>query len=94
VSGLRDIEEAIEQPPAGGRAEVRGQAILRHCKESDRYSVEWQQIVDHEQHRVLDLNDPFGRDAVWKSVGQIPRRFGNDQFRRLLASRRQLWPER
>jgi proteasome accessory factor A len=94
VSGLRDIEEAIEQPPAGGRAEVRGKAIRRHCHESDRYSVEWQQIVDHEQPRVLDLNDPFGRDAIWKPVEQIPRRYGNDQFRRLLASRRQLWPER
>ena len=77
VSGLRDVEEAMKQPPAGGRAHERGQAILSHCREQKRYSVGWQYIVDHKVRRVFDLSDPFGRNAAWKPLEGVRRfRFG------------------
>jgi proteasome accessory factor A len=88
LSGLRDIEEAMSQPPSGGRARERGQAILRHCQEPKRYSVGWQQIVDHQLDRVLDLSDPFGRNPTWKPLESVRKESRDAQLRRILRARR------
>jgi hypothetical protein len=75
LQGLGDVEEAVHQPPAGGRAHERGQAVLRHCGDRQRYTAAWQAIFDHQLGRTFDLGDPFGRNASWvtrTSAGRPP----------------------
>ncbi len=85
LSKIQDVERAVNQPPAGGRAHERGRAILRYCQESDRYSVGWQHIVDHRLNRVLDLSDPFGRNSTWKSLEGVRKESRDARARRILG---------
>jgi hypothetical protein len=87
LSGLRDVGEAMQQPPAGGRAHVRGQAILSCCGDPKRYSAGWQQIFDHQLGRVLDLSDPFGRDSTWKPFEDARRASREARSRRTHGER-------
>jgi hypothetical protein len=65
VAGVDGIEAAVAQPPAMGRARVRGDAIRRLAAERHRYSAGWDGIWDHETPRRLDLSDPFCEAEVW-----------------------------
>ncbi len=70
IPGRLDVEEAMHTPPDQGRARVRGQEIRRlHSEakgETGRYHCNWSSIVDEKSRRMLDLSDPFGRNAEWQ----------------------------
>jgi proteasome accessory factor A len=83
LEGLGDVEAAIHQPPARGRAHERGQAVLRHCADAKRYTAAWQAIVDHELGRVFDLGDPFGRNPSWTTHTGMRRAAQREQLRRI-----------
>jgi proteasome accessory factor A len=87
LEGLGDVEEAIHQPPARGRARERGQAVLRHCKEPKRYTAAWQAIVDHQLGRVFDLGDPFGRNPSWTTHANMRGASRREQLRRATQRR-------
>ena len=65
------LEEAMEEPPAGARAEVRGRAIRELHPERERYSCSWDEIQDDFEGRFLDLGDPFATTAQWRDRPQI-----------------------
>ncbi len=67
VSGVDNIEQALAEPPASGRARVRGQVIQRlagtaHCV------CDWQHIVNFQEGRILDLSDPFIGEESWRPL--------------------------
>jgi hypothetical protein len=65
VPGVDNIEEAMENPPAKGRAKIRGQCIRRLAGERGRYVCSWHDICDPATGRRLDLQDPFASNEVW-----------------------------
>jgi proteasome accessory factor A len=88
LPGLRDVEEAVDQPPARGRAHERGEAILRHCGEPRRYSAGWQGIFDHQLDRRFDLSDPFGGNPSWTQRKRGEDARSNAQLLRFMRERR------
>ena len=83
-----DVEEAVDQPPARGRAHERGQAVLRHCKERSRYSASWQAVIDHRLPRTFDLSDPFGGNPSWVTSASSSRRSREEHLLRMVRERR------
>jgi hypothetical protein len=67
VPGVDRIAEAIERPPAAGRAHVRGATIRHVAGESARYSCTWDAVLDHQMGAYLDLSDPFAERPLWKT---------------------------
>ena len=59
-------ESAIENPPAYGRARVRGECIRRLAAERQRYTAAWDKISGGD--RWLDLSDPFEQRERWKTI--------------------------
>jgi len=82
LQGLGDVEAAVHQPPARGRAHERGQAVLRHCGDRQRYTAAWQGIIDHQLGRTFDLGDPFGQNPSWVANRSAGRRSEGAQRRR------------
>jgi hypothetical protein len=70
--GVEGIEEAMEHPPDGSRAQVRGAAILRLAPHGDRYTAGWDHIFDHETGRRLDLSNPFADAELWRMPRPAP----------------------
>jgi proteasome accessory factor A len=58
VVGSGDVAAATLEPPAGGRAAVRGHWIRDHAGEGD-WSGDWQYLWHPPSQRCLDLRDPF-----------------------------------
>jgi len=67
VSGVDNIEHAMEHPPDLGRAGVRGRSVRELSGAGTRYECDWYGIWDHQKHLVLDLSDPFAATAQWQS---------------------------
>jgi pup-ligase protein len=68
LKGIGDIEAAMTDPPASGRARVRGEVIRRLSGIPD-VRCDWQRIVQYgKERRVLDLNDPFSKEEVWRPL--------------------------
>ena len=67
VEGVGDIEAAMSEPPANGRAHVRGEAIRRLSGTPD-VKCDWQRIVQFKECQVLDLTDPFVNVEVWRQM--------------------------
>lgn len=61
ISGIDNIEHAMAEPPASGRAQVRGNVIQRLAGAGD-VRCDWQCIVNFDEEKVLDLSDPFIRE--------------------------------
>jgi hypothetical protein len=76
VPGVDRIDEAMEEPPAGGRAHWRGQGIRQAAGAGGRYSCSWEHVIDHQTEAYLDLSDPFVARPMWKMppAAQAPRR--------------------
>jgi hypothetical protein len=72
IPGVDNVEHAIENPPATGRAKVRGQCIRRLTGERARYLCSWHAICDRSTGRRLDLRDPFASDEIWLDHPQPP----------------------
>jgi len=67
VAGVDNIEHAMENPPAIGRARLRGESISQLAGEQSHYLAGWDRIWDCQRHRWLDLSDPFTTVAPeWK----------------------------
>jgi len=88
LQGLGNVEEAMQQPPARGRAHERGQAVLRHCGEPERYTAAWQAIADHQLQRSFDLSDPFGRNPSWVDWTAARRQSREERLLRMVRERR------
>lgn len=56
VSG-QDVEHAVHNPPAGGRAEARSKTISEF--HGRPWSCDWQHVISHEEKKWVDLRDPF-----------------------------------
>jgi proteasome accessory factor A len=61
-----EVDRAVEEPPAVGRARVRGAEVRRLSGRPGRYSCDWRGIWDHDEQRAIDLTDPFAKRANWK----------------------------
>jgi proteasome accessory factor A len=66
VDGIDNIEHAMENPPALGRAGVRGRYVRELSGAGKRYECDWYGIWDRQKHRLLDLSDPFAASAQWQ----------------------------
>jgi hypothetical protein len=67
VTGVERIDEAAEQPPAEGRARVRGMVIQRLWRQRDRYSCGWDHVWNLRARGALDLSDPLTDAEIWRT---------------------------
>jgi proteasome accessory factor A len=67
VSGVDNVDQALSEPPAVGRARVRGRVIQRLAGASNA-RCDWQQIVNFQNGQFLDLSDPFTREESWRPL--------------------------
>jgi proteasome accessory factor A len=67
VAGVDNIEHAMTEPPAEGRARLRGEVIRRFAGRSD-VRCSWQKVWDNAGGKALDLNDPFERVEKWRKT--------------------------
>ncbi len=68
VPGVDNIEHAMVNPPAQGRARLRGQCVQRFHHQHGRYGCDWQGVWDIDNRRMLDLSDPLADREHWKSM--------------------------
>ena len=66
VPGVGDVEHAMEHPPAGGRAHLRGRYVRELSGAEERYTCDWHGVWDHAASRMIDLGDPFASAADWQ----------------------------
>lgn len=72
ISGVDNIEQALVEPPATGRARVRGQVIQRLAGTMN-WRCDWQHIVNFEEGQILDLSDPFTCEESWLPLGRAKK---------------------
>jgi hypothetical protein len=65
-----NIEHALSQPPALGRARWRGEYVQRHAAENQRYSANWTGVYDAQTRLMLDLSQPFPDSPEWTRMPQ------------------------
>jgi len=70
VADLESIEQAVEQPPAVGRARLRGEWVRRLAGQNGNCSCGWTSVHDNRNFRYLDLSDPFQTEEKWVSLPQ------------------------
>ncbi len=68
VPGVDDIPRAMTEPPASGRAQLRGRVIQRMAAAGTSGACEWSYLWDYQRGQVLDLSDPFAVEEQWKTV--------------------------
>jgi hypothetical protein len=73
VSGVNNIDHAVENPPEKGRARVRGNCTKRFSGDATHYSCDWTGIWDHNGSRFLDLSDPFTEREAWMDSRALTR---------------------
>ena len=83
VCGVTDIDGAVQRPPAGGRARLRGARIKTYAGRRD-YWCNWDGIYDSKGNRRLDLSDPFATRASWTKL-PTRERMDRDQLRLMLT---------
>jgi hypothetical protein len=66
--GVDNVEHALANPPALGRARCRGEFVQRHAAENSRYSASWTGVFDAAEQKMLDLSEPFPEAPQWKSM--------------------------
>jgi hypothetical protein len=64
-AGVDNITHALENPPAVGRAAIRGRCIRRVAGQNGRFAAEWDGVMDLQEGRQLDLHDPFCNAENW-----------------------------
>jgi len=77
LEGVEAIEEAVESPPATTRAGLRGKLVRELSGKSSKAGktlCDWNGVWNLDRREVLDLGDPFTRDARWKKLPQIRSR--------------------
>jgi proteasome accessory factor A len=89
--GVDNIPHAEANPPAVGRAAIRGAAIRRVAGQNGRFAAEWDGVWDLEDGHRLDLTDPFCATEHWKPERRDPpepdpaRLFREGRYAELLA---------
>ncbi len=68
------IEEALEQPPQGGRAHLRGQVVSRLAGGPPTCRCDWSMVFDSASGNSLDLSDPFVNEERWSPAPARRRR--------------------
>ena len=66
--GVDNIEHAMANPPAIGRARLRGQCVQRFKGQNQRYSCNWSNVLDREKKLLLDLSEPFISEEKWQAA--------------------------
>ena len=80
-AGVDNIPHALENPPAIGRAAIRGACIRRVSGQKGKFAAEWDGVWDTGDGNHLDLTDPFCRSEKWgphhlePRVRELPERF-------------------
>jgi proteasome accessory factor A len=69
VNGVDRIEQAMTEPPASGRARIRGQ-VIKCLAGTDSVRCDWQQIVNFQERQILDLSNPFTQGGKWRRLRQ------------------------
>ncbi len=83
VNGVENIEQAVAEPPAIGRASLRGKVIKRLAGAGGA-QCDWQSIVNLQDAQVLDLSDPFTQDESWHRFN--PREFRDGRRPHIMAN--------
>lgn len=67
VEGVEPAEDAVDRPPQGSRAAIRGSMIgrLHRAGMTSRFSASWEGIHDRLKNRRLDLGSPFESRIRW-----------------------------
>ena len=60
------IEQAMTNPPSGGRAQIRGQTVRQLASDKGQYLCDWTGVWEPAGRQLLDLGDPFSNEARWK----------------------------
>jgi hypothetical protein len=68
VPGVENIEDAVLNPPAIGRARLRGECVRRFHRQRDRFNCDWMAVWDCQQDKYLDLSDPFATEEHWRQA--------------------------
>lgn len=68
LPGVDNIPHALENPPAIGRAAMRGACIGRFAGEHGRFACEWDGVFDLCANTRLDLTDPFCVSEQWEPI--------------------------
>lgn len=64
--GVDNIAHAQANPPATGRAAIRGAVIRRHSGQNGRYAAEWEGVWNLQSNEELNLADPFCTEEKWR----------------------------
>ncbi len=64
--GVGDVARALVEPPAVGRARLRGEAIRTLARGRQGAIADWQGVWDKRRRRMLDLGDPLADSAEWQ----------------------------
>jgi len=83
--GVDNIPHAVANPPAIGRAKLRGEVIQRLHGRDPGYGCDWEIIVDANKQVAMDLRDPWATDETW-SAAAMPLIDQTVARRRLRAS--------
>jgi hypothetical protein len=65
VAAIGDVEAAMSEPPAVGRAKLRGEAVRRLAGQRQALCG-WMSVLGPDR-RKLDLSDPFASAEVWSA---------------------------
>jgi len=65
IPGVDNIEHAMQNPPAIGRAKIRGECIRRLAGCGQRFLCSWLDIRDRVTGKTLDLRDPLASREDW-----------------------------
>lgn len=73
VAGVDGIDAAVDTPPRGTRAAIRGAVVSRLTDAGTPYGAEWTSVQDVQHRRVLDLGDPFETEEKWIETPAPPQ---------------------
>jgi len=78
VDGMGNIDRAMHEPPASGRAHVRGNLIRK--LDPERWRGHWIGIWAIDDSCKLDLSDPFSMEERWADLTDIEDYDFEDEF--------------
>ena len=67
-TGVDNIPHALANPPAIGRAALRGTCIRRVAGQNGRFASEWDGVFDTQANCWLNLTDPFATSEQWEKM--------------------------
>jgi len=79
VKGIDDVEHAVSNPPAQGRASQRGRVVQQLTKRMGMICG-WSGICDLRKKQVLDLSDPFENEECWMSLAETSIMLSGEYF--------------